>query len=85
MDKRQEHRKQIYQPALMVDGNGAVIGQCIVTDISAGGTRLQIPAEASPRSFSIFLSKYHNAPKRRSMLVWSNWTQVRIRFAPSSA
>jgi hypothetical protein len=67
------------------DGNGAAIGQCIVTDISAGGARLQIPAEVSPRSFSIFLSKHQNGPKRRCMLLWSNGTHVRIRFAPSGA
>ena len=81
IDKRKERRRQIYQPALMINERGAVIGPCRILDVSAGGARLALNAEVDvPATFLILLSKYRGAPKRQCILSWKKGMQVGIRF-----
>lgn len=80
-EKRKSRRRQVCQPALMVDDNGSVIGPCTLLDVSAGGARLSLPAEVTlPSEFVVLLSKYRGAAKRRCILTWTMGTQAGIRF-----
>ncbi len=80
-EKRKARRRQVYQPALMVHDDGSVIGKCTMLDVSAGGARLVLVAEINPPpEFTILLSRYRRAPKRRCVLAWKRGAQLGIRF-----
>jgi hypothetical protein len=81
LDKRKERRKQVAQPALMIDDNGSVIGICTMLDVGAGGARLKLLGDVTvPPTFSIFLSKFSQAPQRRCIVAWAKGAEVGIRF-----
>lgn len=80
-DKRKDRRRQVAQPALLVQDSGAIIAPCTMLDVSAGGARLILPSEMDvPSQFVILLSKLHRAAKRHCYVIWTKGNQVGVRF-----
>lgn len=80
-EQRRTQRRQVSQPALMVHGNGTIIGSCMVRDVSAGGARLKFPAEiVVPDEFTLLLSRFDASMSRRCHTAWRTDTQVGVRF-----
>jgi hypothetical protein len=84
-EKRKDPRRQISQPAILVGGDGSMIGACVMLDVSAGGARLKFVQQVDlPSEFTILLSRYRRAVKRNCILAWKRGVEAGIRF-PSSA
>lgn len=85
-----EHRKlprrKVEQLVLMTADNGAIIGQCVMLDVSAGGARLKLNGELSvPDQFTLFLSKIDGRLKRRCVVAWREEKQIGVRFVNADA
>ena len=80
-----EHRKlarrKVEQPVLIRSAEGAIVGQCTMLDISAGGARLKVDAAAEiPQLFMLMLSKLDGKLKRHCVVAWRDEKQVGVRF-----
>lgn len=80
-EHRKSRRRQVSQPALMVDNDGSIIGPCTMFDVSAGGARLKVDIEiAIPPDFILQLSKFSASTRRHCAVVWRLKAETGIRF-----
>lgn len=80
-EHRKSRRRNVFQPALMVDYDGSIIGPCTMFDVSAGGARLKVGIEtAIPPDFLLHLSKFDTTTSRRCAVVWRIKAETGIRF-----
>ena len=81
LENRRALRRKVVQPALMVRGDGSVIGTCTMLDVSAGGARLKHDAPIDlPNEFILHLSMFHKTTSRRCAVAWRSEAQTGIRF-----
>jgi hypothetical protein len=85
-----EHRKlprrKVEQLVLMTADTGAIIGQCVMLDVSAGGARLKVDGGLTvPDEFTLFLSKIDGRLKRRCVIAWRNEKQIGVRFVATDS
>lgn len=85
-----EHRKlprrKVEQLVLMTADNGAIIGQCTMLDVSAGGARLKVDGDITvPDQFTLFLSKIDGRLKRRCVIAWRKDKQIGVRFVATES
>jgi hypothetical protein len=72
-------RRQVEQPVLIMSIEGAIVGQCTMLDISSGGARLKLRADAAvPELFTLFLSKLDGQLKRHCVVAWRKDKQVGV-------
>jgi hypothetical protein len=63
----------------------AIIGQCTMLDVSAGGARLKLNGDLTiPDQFTLFLSKIDRRLKRDCVVAWRKDKQVGVRFVTAS-
>ncbi|MEJ0076931.1 MAG: PilZ domain-containing protein [Alphaproteobacteria bacterium] len=79
-----EHRKfprrRVEQFVLMMWDN-AIIGQCTMLDVSAGGARLKLNGDLTvPDQFTLLLSKIDGRLKRQCVVAWRKEKQIGVRF-----
>jgi PilZ domain len=80
-EHRRLPRRKVEQPVLIRSVEGAIVGQCTMLDISAGGARLKIDAAGPvPEIFTLMLSKLDGRLKRHCVVAWRNEKQVGVRF-----
>ena len=80
-----EHRKfprrKVEQSVLIRSVEGAIIGQCTMLDVSAGGARLKLEGDVMvPEQFLLFLSKIDARLKRHCVVAWRKEKQIGVRF-----
>lgn len=74
-------RRKVEQLALIRSAEGAIVGQCTMLDISAGGARLKIDAAAElPELFTLLFSKLDGKLKRHCVVAWRKEKQLGVRF-----
>ncbi len=82
---RKAARRQVSQPALMLNDDGSIIGLCTMLDVSAGGCRIKLAAGiVAPPEFTRLLSKFNAGMRRRCTIAWQNTQQLGLRFLPVS-
>jgi hypothetical protein len=82
-EKRRHRRSHVAQPAFIVDDAGAVVGECIMLDVSASGAFLKFKGEIKvPNAFVLRLSKFDDGVRRQCVVVWHTKDQVGVRFLP---
>ncbi len=85
-EQRRFVRRHVSQTALMVREDGSIIGECTMTDVSAGGARLKIgSAIDAPSDFVLVLSKVNAQMRRRCSVAWRDAKHLGVRFLPSEA
>jgi hypothetical protein len=79
-EKRRAPRKNVRCVGLIYDDQGSIVAQCVMTDISAGGAKLEMEAGFDvPDWFILTLSR--NAGVRRNCRVaWRRDTSIGVRF-----
>lgn len=85
-EHRRAPRRQVAQPALMMGHDGAVIGPCLIVDVSAGGARLKLPLDMTvPDTFVLLLSKFDARMTRQCVVAWRDEKKLGVRFLPGGA
>lgn len=80
-DLRKSTRRKVSQTVLMITHDGAIIGQCKMTDVSAGGAKLQLESEVDiPSEFTLLLSKLDPRARRNCTLAWREPLSIGVRF-----
>ena len=80
-ERRKWPRRQVNQPVLMAQPDGAMIAPCTMVDVSAGGARLRLEADVSvPSEFNLMLSKFDPRMMRRCLIAWRDERQMGVRF-----
>ena len=80
-EKRRIHADRLASPAMLVGGDGSMIGECVMLDVSAGGARLKFVRQVDlPSEFTILLSRSRRAVRRNCILAWKSETEAGIRF-----
>ena len=80
-EHRKSRRRRVFQPAVIVDSDGSVVGACKVSDVSAGGAKLKVDTKiAVPEDFFLHLSEFDTSVRRRCAVVWRSREQTGIRF-----
>jgi hypothetical protein len=82
---RKSPRRSVHQPAVMVGRDGSILGACTMSNVSAGGARLE-PRNAVtvPDSFTLLLSPTGSL-RRQCKVVWRSETAIGVRFLSSGA
>ncbi len=82
LENRKYTRRSVYQPAVMVKGDGSILGKCLMLDVSASGAKLQrATADPLPPQFVLVLSR-DGRLRRQCMVVWQSGKTVGVRFPP---
>ena len=80
-EHRKSTRRRVEQSVLIRSVEGAIIGQCTMLDVSAGGARLKLSGETSaPELFTLLFSKLDSALKRHCVVAWRKDRQLGVRF-----
>ena len=80
-EQRRMPRRKVEQSVLIRSVDGAVVGQCTMLDISAGGARLKLAGDPSvPELFTLLFSKLDGGLKRHCIVAWRNGKQLGVRF-----
>jgi hypothetical protein len=82
-EERKTPRERTFLPARVAFGDGGALStQCMVTHLSSGGARLNIPASISlPDRFDVEIPQ--RGLHSRARLVWRKDDQAGIEFEPS--
>lgn len=84
-ENRKDPRQQVADPVSIVGGDGVLICDCTILDVSASGARLKlaIPAGAMeptiPALFTLSLSK-HVKVFRNCQMVWRKQGELGVQF-----
>lgn len=85
-EHRKSMRRRVEQPVLMTGDDGAIIGQCTMLDVSAGGARLMLSGDLTvPNQFTLFLSKIDGRLKRHCVVAWRKEKEIGVRFVTADA
>ena len=79
-DGRGTKRKALRYPVWLDDGEGALPTECMLSDVSEGGAKLSVSANAVvPQTFRLRLTR-GGPPARLCELVWRDGLEVGIKF-----
>jgi hypothetical protein len=79
-DKRKAPRKFLKYPARIESGDGTVLGECLLADISQSGARLKIKSEGTlPNRFTLLLGSPSGA-RRQCRVVWRRGDEIGVEF-----
>jgi len=80
-EHRKSSRRGVEQPVLIRSADGAIIGQCMMRDVSPGGARLQIDGGVTvPELFTLMLSKLNGKLNRHCVVSWRKDSEAGVRF-----
>jgi len=81
---RRATRRKVQQPVLMVREDGSIIGECMMLDVSSSGARLRLNENMqAPSEFTLLLSRFNSAMRRRCTIAWRDEQSLGIRFLPA--
>jgi hypothetical protein len=84
-DNRRHPRRFVRQPAIIVTGEGSILGKCVMLDVSASGAKLRpLMSGALPQEFVLVLSR-DGRLRRRCTVAWRSETAVGVHFGPERA
>jgi hypothetical protein len=79
-EKRENARRFVRQPAVMINGDGSVLCSCVMLNVSATGALLKLnPQTALPHEFTLVLSR-DGQLRRKCTVAWRSETGVGVRF-----
>ena len=79
-EKRKATRRFVHQPAIMLNGDGSMLGSCTMLDVSVSGAKLQPRAPTEiPDHFILVLSK-HGHVLRQCKIVWRAEEMIGVQF-----
>ena len=81
-EKRKYPRRFVQQRAILVNDDGAILGKCLMLDVSASGAKLKraAPTPLPPR-FVLVLSR-DGRLQRHCVVVWQSGATLGVRFIP---
>ena len=80
-DQRKSPRRNVFQPVMMLNPDGSMIGPSTMLDVSAGGARLKLGSEVNlPNEFILLLSKFDRNATRRCSVAWRREGEIGVRF-----
>jgi len=79
-DRRHSPRHSINRVAHIQVGGGAARRECLITDLSAGGVRLQVEGFAVPDDFVLFLADDDAVRECKYQVVWRFGNEVGASF-----
>lgn len=78
--KRKALRQSVCIEAVIVDAAGALVGRCVVVNVSASGARLtQIGSTEAPDKFDLVLSR-DGKVRRQCETAWRAERDIGVRF-----
>jgi hypothetical protein len=79
-DKRRVPRKFLKYPARIEAGDGTVLRECLLADISQSGARIKIkPGDSLPNRFTLLLGSPSGA-RRQCRVVWRRGDEIGVEF-----
>ena len=78
-ENRKSRRRAVHQPAIMLAGDGSLLGKCLMADVSAGGARLEQATAEVPQQFVLVLSR-DGRLRRRCQVTWQSGATIGVRF-----
>ena len=83
IERRKSPRRAVRQPAIIINGDGSILGPCMMLDVSATGARLRPKLlEAVPHEFVLVLSR-DGGLRRQCTVAWRAGTTMGVRFITS--
>ena len=79
-DRRRAQRRLINRMAKIRFGNGALPRDCLITDISTGGVRLNVGDYAVPDDFVLVLSSQDGTKECNYQVFWRLGHEIGARF-----
>ena len=80
IENRKSRRRFVAQPAIILNGDGTILGSCTMLDVSASGAKLQLkPPTEVPGDFILILSK-NGQVRRRCKVAWQSEAAIGVRF-----
>jgi hypothetical protein len=84
-EQRRNPRKNIRIKAAIVDAAGAVVGECVVSNISDSGAKLtRITSMPLPDKFELILAR-GGIVRRHCTVAWRSESGIGVRFAPTKS
>ena len=83
LQKRKHKRQNVRIEAIIVDTAGALVGRCVIVNVSASGARLtQLASIEVPDKFDLVMTRSGKV-RRHCEVAWRSEKGIGIRFIPS--
>jgi PilZ domain len=79
IERRNARRRHVRQRAVVASREGAILGKCLMLDVSATGAKLQLQRPDMPTEFILILS-VDGGLRRHCVVEWTNGKMAGVRF-----
>lgn len=81
---RKSKRRYVHHGARLIRSDGAVLGTCVMADLSATGARLQVNQPTTLPDEFILLLSHTGQLRRKCSVTWRAETEVGVKFVAKS-